>query len=136
MDVGNLVQVELRGPAGRTDRLLVLLGNLVERWPDFIAFRFEPPEQGDNHNYYHSQPCRNMGWEGTPDYGAMRVPERNPTWPLAAKSSLDLLLCLVIAIGGMRGLAQVQSRIDSNGAMRQNTLLTQALRGMMALRHG
>ena len=32
MDVGNLVQVELQWPTGRTDRLLVLLGNLVERW--------------------------------------------------------------------------------------------------------
>ena len=102
----------------------------------FIAFRFEPPQQGDNHNYYHSQPCRTMGWDGNPVYSAIAVPERNPTWPLAAKSSLDLLLCLVVAIGGMRGLLRVQSRINSNGAMRKNTLLTQALRGMMALRHG
>ena len=99
----------------------------------FIAFRFEPPEQGDNHNYYHSQPCRTMGWEGDPVFGALAVPERNPTWPLAANSSLDLLLCLTVSIGGMRGLLRVQSRIDGNGAMRRNTLLTEALRDIRAL---
>ena len=74
-----------------------------------------------------------MGWEGNPVYGALPVPERNPTWPLAANSSLDLLLCLIVSIGGMRGLLRVQSRVDNNSDMRQNSLLTQALRDVRAL---
>ncbi len=104
-------------------------------WLDgrFIAFRFEPPEQGDNHNYYHSQPCRNMGWEGTPDYGAMRVPERNPTWPLPAESSLDLLLCLVVSIQGMIGLRNLKQRIDRGGVGRRNKLLATAFKKMAAV---
>ena len=99
----------------------------------FIAFRFEPPERGDNHNYYHSQPCRNMGWEGTPDYGAMRVPERNPTWPLPAESSLDLLLCLVVSIQGMIGLRNLKQRIDRGGGGRRNKLLATAFKKMAAV---
>ena len=27
----------------------------------FIGYRFEMPESGNNHNYFHSQPCRAMG---------------------------------------------------------------------------
>ena len=99
----------------------------------FIAFRFEPPEQGDNHNYYHSQPCRSMGWEGTPEYKTMRVPERNPTWPLPATSSLDLLLCLVVSIRGMIGLEELKLRIDREGIGRQNKLLATAFGRMTAL---
>ena len=96
----------------------------------FIAFRFEPPERGDNHNYYHSQPCRNMGWEGTPDYGAIRVPERSPTWPLPAESSLDLLLCLVVSIQGMIGLRSLKKRIDRGGIVRNSKLLAKAFEKM------
>ena len=100
----------------------------------FIAFRFEPPERGDNHNYYHSQPCRNMGWEGTPDYGAMRVPERNPTWPLPAESSLDLLLCIVVSsIQGMIGLRNLKQRIDRGGIVRNSKLLAKAFGKMTAM---
>ena len=99
----------------------------------FIAFRFEPPEQGDNHNYYHSQPCRSMGWEGMPEYEAMQVPERNPTWPLPAESSLDLLLCLVVSIQGMIGLGNLKQRIDRGGVGRRNRLLATAFKKMAAV---
>ena len=78
----------------------------------FIGFRFEPPEEvGDNHNYYHSQPCRTMG-DDKPISRALKVPERNPTWPLPATSSLDLLLCLVLSIHGMEGLRTMKEEFD------------------------
>lgn len=76
----------------------------------FIGFRFEPPE-GDNHNYYHSQPCRTMG-DDQPICRALKIPERNPTWPLPATSSLDLLLCLVLSIHGMKGLKTMKDEFD------------------------
>ena len=96
----------------------------------FMAFRFEPPEQGDNHNYYHSQPCRSMGWEGSAVHGAMAVPERNPTWPLPACTSLDLLLCLAVSIHGMRGLTRLKRRIDNQGKAPRNQLLAAAFEKM------
>lgn len=77
----------------------------------FIGFRFEPPEIGDNHNYYHSQPCRTMG-DGQSICRALEVPERNPTWPLPATSSLDLLLCLVLSIHGMSGLRAMKDKFE------------------------
>ena len=97
----------------------------------FIAFRFEPPEQGDNHNYYHSQPCRTMGWEGEPTYDAVPVPTRNPTWPLPARSALDLLLCLVVSIHGMDGLRKLKERIEERSKANQNKVLAKALADMM-----
>ena len=92
----------------------------------FIAFRFEPPEQGDNHNYYHSQPCRTMGWQGDPTYEALAMPKRNPTWPLPAASSLELLLCLVVSIRGMVGFKELEERIEAGAATRRNRPLNKA----------
>jgi len=71
-------------------------------------------------------------WEGTPDYGAIRVPERNPTWPLPAESSLDLLLCLIVSIQGMIGLRNLKQRIDKGGIRRRNKLLAEAFNRMIA----
>ena len=94
----------------------------------FVAFRFEPPESGSNHGYYHSQPCRTMGWEGAPEYDALAVPERNPTWPLPADSSLELLLCLVVSIRGMDGLKDFRKeRIEGDPKIRENRTLSKAL---------
>ena len=94
----------------------------------FVASRFEPPERGSNHGYYHSQPCRTMGWEGKPEYKALAVPERNPTWPLPAGSSLELLLCLVVSIRGMDGLRNFRKeRIEGDPKIRGNRTLSKAL---------
>ena len=91
---------------GRVARCWFYLGIWLERGR-FVGFRFEPPEPGDSHNYYHSQPCRTMG-DDRPVAGALELPERNPTWPLPATSSLELLLCLVLSIHGMAGLRKME----------------------------
>ena len=99
----------------------------------FVAFRFEPPERGDNHNYYHSQPCRTMSWEHRPIQGAIDVPERNPTWPLPADSSLDLLLCLVVSIHGMRGLRLLRERVEQDVDMPASGILRKQMEKVMRL---
>lgn len=93
----------------------------------FVVFRFEPPGRGCNHGYYHVQPCRTMGWEGDHAYPALAVPERNPTLPLAATSSLELLLCLVVSIHGMVGFKKMKERLEEDPETRQNLLLGRAL---------
>ena len=98
----------------------------------FIGFRFEPPEVGDNHNYYHSQPCLTMG-DGKPIVQALKVPERNPTLPLPAKSSLDLLLCLVLSIHGMAGLKKMKADFDRD-PLRYHALIC-AIEKVIALAH-
>ena len=100
----------------------------------FVGFRFETPESGDNHNYYHSQPCQTMGSRDEVIPGALAVPERNPTWPLVAKSALELLLCLVVSIHGMNGLSQMKSDMMKDVAMRQDRLLQDAIEGVLTIR--
>jgi hypothetical protein len=74
----------------------------------FLGYRFESPEEGDDHNYYHSQPCRSMGAKDDEVEGAVPVSARMPTFPLPANSALDLLLCMITAIYGMKGLADLK----------------------------
>ena len=104
---------------------------LAER--GFVGFRFETPESGDNHNYYHSQPCQSMGGRREIVPGALAVPERNPTWPLAATSALELLLCLVVSLHGMNGLSQMKSDMMKDPAMRQDPLLRDAIECVMTI---
>ena len=109
-------------------------------WPRkkrFLGFRFEMPESvGDNHNYYHSQPCRNMGRRSEPLEEALRLPERNPTWPLAAQSPLELLLCLMLSIRGMKGVRALKVVVDGDAAMRRNKQLCDAVAHTLQLAVG
>lgn len=89
----------------------------------FLGFRYETPEEGDNHNYFHAQPCRNMGGREAPVVHALPVGERNPTWPLAAASALELLLCLFTSLYGLRGLAELESDIQQSAGIRSQRLL-------------
>ena len=94
----------------------------------FIGFRFEPPGYDVNHPYYHSQLCTTMG-DRSRISGALPVPERYPAMPLAASSSLELLLYLVVSIHGMAGFNDLRGRIKEDEAMRQHSLLVRALDG-------
>lgn len=96
----------------------------------FAGFRFEPPERDDNHNYYHSQPCKSWHFGGIHVHGALALPERTPTWPLPARSSLDLLLCAIVSMQGMRGLQEVfkDNISDADAVLRQDRLIRDALR--------
>ena len=101
----------------------------------FIGFRFEMPnKRGDNHNYYHSQPCRAIGRRRDVIEGALAIPVGNPTWPLAAESALDLLLCVVLSIHGMNGLRELDRTAKQDIEMReQGEALLPALRRMLNL---
>ncbi len=94
----------------------------------FVGFRYETPEMGDNHDYYHAQPCRSMGFDRLPVTNSLPISVRYPTFPLLATSSLELLLCLVISIYGVRGLRQLEADLLAGYTTRRNTLLLQSLR--------
>ena len=101
--------------------------------PVFLGFRYETPEDGDNHNYYHAQPCRSMGARDSKIRNAVPVSERNPTFPMAAESSLELLLCLVTSIHGMRGLTTLKSSLSEQATMRRNCTLWRSLDRILGL---
>ena len=104
-----------------------------DKYTAFLGFRYETPERGDNHNYYHAQPCRSMGPGDEPIGEALPVSERNPTWPLPADSPLELLLCLVTSLYGMSGLRDLRSRVLENPQTRGNRVLCQSLDRLLTL---
>ena len=91
----------------------------------FVGFRYETPEDGDNHNFYHAQPCRSMAAGQRPIAESLPIPSRYPTFPLAAKTSVDLLLCLVTSIYGMIGLKELI--VSSDNSILRNTVLCTSL---------
>ena len=98
----------------------------------FVGFRYETPEEGDNHNYYHAQPCRSMGVDDMPAIPALPISDRNPTWPLAAESALELLLCLVVSVYGMRGLAAFEGTLEEDVGLRAQVSLGRAVKRIRA----
>lgn len=100
----------------------------------FVGYRFETPEEGDNHNFYHSQPCRGMGKKEDALEHALPISHHVPTWPLAAKSSLELLLCLVTSTYGMAGMLKLKADFAADAQARNNQALVAAVESVLALR--
>jgi len=98
----------------------------------FIGYRYEMPEIGCNHNYYHVQPCRNLGNRDQEIPGALQISDRYPTWPLAAESALELLLCLIVSLYGMKGLIDLVANVNSGANIRPNSALNLALKNMLS----
>ncbi len=99
-----------------------------DKVPQFLGYRFEPPEtQGTKHGYYHSQPCQSMGEKGVPDPFAMDVVDTDPTWPLAADNATELLLCLVLALYGLDDFRRIRADLLADPAAQRNGLLRSGL---------
>jgi hypothetical protein len=99
----------------------------------FVGYRFETPEAGTNHNYYHAQPCRSMGYKGDEIESALPISYRMPTWPIAATCALELLLCFVASMYGFDGLRKLRDALNDDVAARGNQLLQSALKTILAL---
>jgi len=108
-------------------------GEQVNHHVAFIGYRFETPEEDDNHNYYHAQPCRSMGRKDDEIEIALPVSNRMPTWPIAADGPLELLLCLVTAIYGMKGLRELRDALNEDARARQSKPLKGALASVLDL---
>jgi hypothetical protein len=102
-------------------------GNQAEKHVAFIGYRFETPEDGTNHNFYHAQPCRSMGRKDDEVEVALPVSSRMPTWPIAAANALELLLCLVAALYGLDGVRDVRIKLFQDVKLRANGDLRKAL---------
>ncbi len=98
----------------------------------FVGFRYETPEEGENHDYCHAQPCRSMGARDDPIMHALPLSTRYPTFPLAAESSLELLLCLIVSLYGMNGLSEIRERVLEDAQMRNNKMLCGALNKVLS----
>lgn len=73
--------------------------SIVNDEKSFVAFRFEAPEIGSEHDYYHCQPCRNFGdKEDLPE--AVAISDRFPTIPLNAGNIVELTVCALMSTLG------------------------------------
>lgn len=100
----------------------------------FLGYRFETPEIGQNHNYYHCQPCLNFGTKDDPPVShAIERSTYDPTWPIAASNSVELLLCLVLSLYGFDEFRKIEGELMNVRAASRNSRLTTALGAIKAL---
>lgn len=92
----------------------------------FIGFRFETPEEGEQHGFYHCQPCRNLGDREADEATAVPISERVPTLALHAGNSAELALNIVLSMRGKLGLERFRRDLfkASPHASRNPVLLT------------
>lgn len=98
-----------------------------KRVPAFIGYRFETPEIGTNHNYYHSQPCRSMGSRTKDIVNALQVSSKMPIWPLAANNEVELLLCMILSLYGFIGFREIRDAVLTDRRAQRNSALRDAL---------
>lgn len=78
--------------------------------PQAIGYRFESPEGGDRHNYYHAQPIRSfsideMEWPlPCPSW----LPVKRPTFALDAQNFPSLFVSLLISLYGLKFIKEMR----------------------------
>lgn len=100
---------------------------------EFVGFRFESPEEGDQHDFYHCQPCRNLGDRGQPEAAAVAISEYVPTLALHAENSVELALNIVLAMRGKQGLEAFRRAIMLEPEARNSEILKRGFRRLKAL---
>ena len=106
-------------------RLFLGQWSVVEKKKTFGAFRFETPETGDVHNYYHCQPCRNFG-DKEKLKNSVYFSERFPTIPLNASNIVELTLCALLAALGRQKTKTFVRALLSQGSGSENSVLKEA----------
>ena len=97
----------------------------IEGSRTFVAFRFEAPEQGDEHCYYHCQPCRDFG-DRDPLPNAALISHRFPTIPVDASNIVELTVCALMASMGHKKMKAFVRKLLTDAAADSNEPLRQA----------
>ena len=96
----------------------------IEGEKSFIAFRFEAPEKGEEHDFYHCQPCRNFGDKDKVPH-AVPVSEHFPTVPINASNIVELTACAIMAVFGRKETRRFfQKMMRESGFSTNNALRT------------
>jgi hypothetical protein len=99
-----------------------------------MGWRFESPEsrgeggEQSSHGYYHAQPSPSLrthrGWYELPA-ADRRIPDGLPAFPLDAADEVDLLLCLMLSIYGLKEASELVGAVaDPELAKRLRQLRT------------
>lgn len=81
-----------------------------------MGYRLESPEGVGRHHYYHVQLIKGFetGELFPPTETTEWLPDNEPTFPLDAEDSVDLLLCLILSLYGLDEFRGSISRISDN----------------------
>ena len=73
-----------------------------------VGYRFESPEGIGRHHYYHVQMIKGFTTDTffPPELSTVWLPDAEPTFPLDARDSVDLILCLLLSLYGMTEFKQ------------------------------
>lgn len=63
----------------------------------FFGYRFETPEDGNEHHFFHAQPVKAFGRGAPIQHAIAWYPERYPAFPLAARNAIELIASLLVA---------------------------------------
>ena len=91
----------------------------------FIAFRFEAPEMGEQHDYYHCQPSRDFG-DRDPVPHAVLISHRFPTIPVNASNIVELTICALMACMGHKGIKAFVRKLLRDSSAADNAPLKSA----------
>jgi hypothetical protein len=105
-------------------RLFLGQWSQVDGAKTFIAFRFEAPEIGEEHNYFHCQPCRNFGDKGDNVPNAAIVSQKFPTIPINATNIVELTVCALMAAMGHKKMKAFVKKLLRESAASGNSALT------------
>lgn len=86
-------------------RLFLLIkckGYVKRRGYNWICFRFEGDSLNSRHGYSHLQFTRSIP-EFPATFGPDWLPDSDPTFPIPARDSLEMFLCMATAVHGFRG---------------------------------
>lgn len=115
---------------GKAPKLSLYLG-AVSRANDqhhFMGYRYEGPEGGQSHNFYHAQPI--VGFDGIPTpYSLSWYPDKWPTHALHVKDNCQLLLALMLAFQGWSKVQSHAANIRSPTRTHAADLLQQLVPG-------
>ncbi|MCG7985704.1 MAG: hypothetical protein JAY90_23575 [Candidatus Thiodiazotropha lotti] len=75
----------------------------------FFGYRFESPEIGENHNYYHAQPIQAFGRGAKSEYAIDWYPDNYPTFPIHVRDCLELVVAVLISFRGLNVARQLAS---------------------------
>jgi hypothetical protein len=78
---------------------------------NFVGYRFESPHAGEQHDFFHCQPCRNLGNRSDPEGNAVSISEYVPTLALHADNNAELALNIILAMRGKAGLGEFKRSI-------------------------
>jgi hypothetical protein len=93
-----------RRPDGLAGKMSFCVGVMTDNSKGFFGYRYEGPEGGPSHNFYHIQPIGGFG--GARMQCAVEwYPDKWPSFPVYVKNNCELLLAVMLS---MQGIDKVQ----------------------------